>query len=88
VQLTQIQDEVISTAHSEGRVDPTTFARLLRHDLEDVHAAISDLVDRGLAAAAEGDTYCLTDQGETVHRAREETHRAAVVSRTASWQRR
>jgi Mn-dependent DtxR family transcriptional regulator len=87
VQFTQLQDEVIDTAHSQGQIDPATFARLLLHDLDDVHAAISDLVDRGLVAAAEGDTYRLTDQGEVVHRAQEEAHRAAVVSRTRSWQR-
>jgi Mn-dependent DtxR family transcriptional regulator len=74
VQFTQLQDEVIDTAHSQGKVDPATFARLLLHDLDDVHAAISDLVNRELLAAAEGDTYRLTEQGEAVHRAREEAH--------------
>jgi len=84
--LTQTQDELIDAAHSEGQVDPATFARLLLHDLDDVHAAISDLIDQGLMAAAEGDTYCLTDQGEAVHQRQEEAHRDAVVSRTHSWQ--
>lgn len=87
MQLTQIQNEVIGAAHSESQVDPITFAGLLLHDLDDVHAAISDLVDRGLVAAAEGDTFRLTDQGEAVHRAQEDAHRADVVSRTRSWQR-
>jgi hypothetical protein len=40
MQLIQLQDEVINAAHSEGQVDPATFARLGRHDLDDVHAAI------------------------------------------------
>jgi hypothetical protein len=88
VQLPQIQDEVIDTAHSQGRVNPDSFARLLLHDLDDVHAAITDLVNQGLVAPAEGDTYRLTDQGEAIHREREQAHRAAVVSRTQSWQRR
>jgi len=88
VQLTQLQDEVVNAARSEGRVDPATFARLLHHDLEDVYAAISDLIDRGLMVAAEGDTYRLTDQGEAVHREQEEARRAAVVRRTRSWQQR
>lgn len=87
LQLTQLQHEIIGTAHSAGQVDSGAFARLLLHDLDDVHAAISDLVARGLVAAAEGGTYRLTGQGEAVHRAREEAHRAAVVSRTSSWQR-
>ena len=87
MQFTQLQDEVIDTAHSQGQIDPATFARLLLHDLDDVHAAISDLVNRGLVAAAEGNAYRLTDQGEAVHRVQEEAHRAAVVSRTRSWQR-
>jgi Mn-dependent DtxR family transcriptional regulator len=86
VRLTQIQDEIIDTAHSQGQVDPATFARLLLHNLDDVHAAINELVNRGLLAAAEGDTFCLTDQGEAAHRAREDAHRADVISRTRSWQ--
>lgn len=84
--LAQIQHEVIDAAHSEGEVAPTTFARLLLHDLDDVHAAIRDLVNRGLLAAAEGGTYRLTDQGEAVHRAQEDAHRAAVIGRTQTWQ--
>ena len=87
MQLTQIQNEVIGAAHSESQVDPTTFAGLLRHDLDDVYAAINDLVNRGLVAAAEGDTFRLTDQGEAVHRAQEDAHRADVISRTRTWQR-
>jgi Mn-dependent DtxR family transcriptional regulator len=86
VQLTQLQDEIIDAAHSEGQVDPATFARLLLHDLDNVHAANSDLAKRGLVTAAEGETYRLTDQGEAVHRAQEDAHRAAVISRTRSWQ--
>jgi Mn-dependent DtxR family transcriptional regulator len=86
VQLTQIQDEIIDTAHSQGQVDPATFARLLLHDLDDVHAAINELVNRGLVAAADGDTFRLTDQGEAVHRAQEDAHRAVVISRTGTWQ--
>ena len=88
VRLTQIQDEVIDTAHSQGRIEPASFARVLLHDLNEVHAAISDLVNRGLMVASADDAYCLTDQGETIHRAQEEAHRAAVISRTRSWQRR
>ena len=87
MQFTQIQNEIIDTAHSQGQVDPATFARLLLHDLNEVHVAINDLVNRGLLTAGEGDTYRLTDQGEAVHRAQEEAHRAAVVARTSSWQR-
>jgi Mn-dependent DtxR family transcriptional regulator len=86
VQLTQLQVEVIDTAHSQGQVDPATFARLLHHDPADVDAAITDLVDRELLTPAEGDTFRLTDQGEAVHRAREDAHRADVVNRTGSWQ--
>jgi len=88
VPLTPLQDEVIDAAHSEGQVDPTTFARLLLHDLDDVHAAIRDLVNRELLTPAEGDTFRLTDQGEAVHRAGEEAHRQDVVDRTRSWQQR
>lgn len=88
MQFTQIQNELIDTAHSQGQIDPATFARLLLHDLDDVHAAIDDLVNRELLATAEGDTYGLTDQGEAVYRAQEEAERAAVVNRTRSWQRR
>lgn len=86
VQFTQIQDGVIDKAHCEGKVDPTTFARLMLHDLADVHAAINDLVNRGLVVAAEGDTFHLTDRGEAVHRWKEEADRAAVIARTPTWQ--
>lgn len=86
MQFTRIQDEVIDKAHGEGQVDPTSFARLMLHDLDDVHAAIKDLINRGLVAAAEGDAYRLTDQGEAVHRALEDARRAAVISRTQTWQ--
>lgn len=86
VQLSQIQEEVIDKAHCEGRVDPTSFARLMLHDLDDVQAAINDLVNRGLVVASEGDAYRLTEQGEATHRAQEEAHRAAVVSRIQTWQ--
>jgi hypothetical protein len=88
MQITQIQKEVIDTAHAEGRVDPSAFSRLLLHDLDDVHAAIRDLSERGLLESAEGDTFCLTDEGQALHRAQEDARRAAVVSRTSSWQRR
>jgi predicted transcriptional regulator len=86
VQLTEIQDEIIDTAHSQGQVDPATFARLMNHELDDVQAEIDDLVSRGLVASAEDDTFRLTDQGETVHRAQEDAHRAAVIRRTGTWQ--
>jgi hypothetical protein len=81
VRLTQIQDEVIDTAHCEGKIDPGIFARLLLHELDDVQAAISDLVSQGLLAAVEGGTYQLTDRGRAVHRAQEDAHRAAVIRR-------
>ena len=84
--MTQLQDEVIDAAHSQA-VDPSVFARLLLHDLEDVHDAINDLVGKGLLEGTKQDTYCLTDQGEALHRAREKADRAAVVRRTRSWQR-
>jgi hypothetical protein len=86
VGLTQIQDEVIDKAHCEGKVDPNNFARLMHHDLDEVHAAISDLVNRGLVTAAEGDTFHLTDQGEAVRRRQEKADRAAVIRRTGTWQ--
>jgi hypothetical protein len=86
VQLSQIQDEVIDKAHCEGTVNPAAFSRMMRHDLGDIHAAINDLVNRGLLAAADSDTFRLTDQGEAVHRRQEDAHRAAVVSRTRTWQ--
>jgi hypothetical protein len=86
VQLSQIQDEVIDKAHCEGKVDPASFADTMVHDLDDVQAAINDLVNRGLVAAAEGDTYRLTEQGEARHRAQEKAHRAAVIARTEFWQ--
>jgi Mn-dependent DtxR family transcriptional regulator len=86
MQLTQLQDEVIDAAYSQA-VDPSVFARLLLHDLEDVHDAINELVGKGLLEGTEQDTYCLTDQGQALHRAQGKAHRAAVVSRTRSWQR-
>jgi len=85
VRLTQIQDEVIDKAHCEGKVDPASFARTMLHDLDDVHAAIDDLVNRGLVTAAEGDTFSLTDQGEAVHQRQEKAERDAVVSRIRTW---
>ncbi|MEX2106284.1 MAG: hypothetical protein WD810_05240 [Solirubrobacterales bacterium] len=88
MQITQVQDEIINTAHTEGRIDPATFSRLLLHDLNDVHAAIRDLSERGLLESAEGDAFRLTDEGQALHRAQEDARRAAVVSRTSSWQRR
>jgi Mn-dependent DtxR family transcriptional regulator len=88
VQSTQIQNEIIDTAHSQGQVDPATFARLMLYEPDDVQAAISDLVSRGLVAAAEGGNFHLTDQGEAVHRAQEDAHRADVISHTGTWQRR
>ena len=88
MQLTQIQNEIIDTAHSQGEVDPATFARLMLHEPDDVQAAISELVNRGMVAAAEGGNFHLTDQGKAVHQAQEETRRADVVSRTGTWQRR
>lgn len=88
MQFTQIQNEIIDTAHSQGQVDPATFARLMLYEPDDVQAAISELVNRGLVAAAEGDNFHLTDQGGAVHRGQEEAHRADVISRTGTWQRR
>lgn len=85
MQLTQIQHQIIDSAHSQGQVDPATFARLLLHDRDDVQAAINDLANRGLVAAAEADTFRLTDQGEAVYRAREDAHRAAVSRRIRTW---
>jgi Mn-dependent DtxR family transcriptional regulator len=87
VQHIQLEREIVGTAHSEGQIAPAAFARRLLHDLDDVHAAISDLVDRGLVVPAEGDTFRLTASGEAFHRAREKAHRAAVVGRTQTWQR-
>jgi hypothetical protein len=49
MQITQIQEEIIGTAHAEGRVDPSTFSRLLLHDFDDVHAAIRDLSEAASA---------------------------------------
>jgi Mn-dependent DtxR family transcriptional regulator len=86
LQLTQLQNEILGTAHSEGRVHPSTFSSRLLHDLNDVHAAVSDLVGRGLVVAAKGDTYRLTERGDAAHRAREKKHRAAKISRTRTWQ--
>jgi predicted transcriptional regulator len=86
VQLTQIQKEIIDAAHSEGQVDPATFARLKDHELDDVQADIDDLVSRGLVASAENDTFRLTDQGKAVHREQEDARRAAVIRRTGTWQ--
>lgn len=86
MRLTQLQDEVINAAHGEGRVDPAAFADRLLHDPADVDAAITDLVNRGLVAPAEGNTFRLTDQGEAAHRAQEGAHRAAVIARTRTWQ--
>lgn len=86
MRLAQIQNEIIETAHSQGQVDPAAFARLLLHDVDDVQTAIRDLINRGLVAAGEGDTFRLTDQGEAVHRAQKDAHRAAVISRTRTWQ--
>jgi hypothetical protein len=88
VQLTQLQDEVINAAHCEGHADPASFAGRLLHDLADVDAANDGLVNRRLMAATEGGTFSLTDQGEAVHRAQENAHRADVISRTRTWQRR
>jgi len=85
LQLTQVQNEILDTAHSEGRVHPSTFASRLLHDLNEVHAAISDLVGRGLVVA-EGDTYRLTERGDAAHGARVKQHRTAVISRTRTWQ--
>lgn len=87
MQLTQIEGELIDAAHSQGQVEPATFARLLLHDLGDVETAISGLINRGVLAA-EDTTYRLTDQGEAVHQTQEKAHRAVVGSRTRSWQRR
>lgn len=84
--MTQIQDEIIDKAHSEGHVDPATFAAGMSHKLDDVQAAIDNLVSRGLVASAEDGKFRLTDQGENVHRAQEAAHRAAVVRRTDTWQ--
>jgi hypothetical protein len=36
VQFTQIQNEIIDTAHSQGQVDPATFARLMLYEPDDV----------------------------------------------------
>lgn len=88
MQFIQIQNEIIDTAHSQGQVDPATFARLMLYEPDDVQAAISELINRGLVAAAEGGNFHLTDQGEAVHQAQEESHRADVISRTGTWQRR
>jgi Mn-dependent DtxR family transcriptional regulator len=85
LQLTPLQNEILATAHAEGRVQPSIFASRLLHNLNDVHAAISDLVDEGLAVA-EGDTYRLTERGDAAHRARMKQHRADVLSRTGTWQ--
>lgn len=81
-----MQDEVIDTTHSEGTIDPASFARLHLQDLNSVHAAIRELAEQGLLECAEGDAYRLTKQGEAIHRAREQAHRADALRRTRSWQ--
>lgn len=85
--LTQIQDEVIGKAYAEETVNPHDVSRLLLHELDDVRAAFSDLVDRGLLESADGDTYRLTDEGRGVHQARESAERAEVVRDNPTWQR-
>jgi Mn-dependent DtxR family transcriptional regulator len=85
VQFTELQDAVIEKAHGEGCVNPDDMVRLLLHDPDDVQTAVRDLLNRGLLEG-EGDAYRLTDQGRAAHRATEEAHRAAVISRTQTWQ--
>lgn len=86
MQLTQIQDEVIDKAHAEGQVRPGDVERLLLHDLDDVHAAVGDLIVRGLMERADGDAYRLTAEGQAIHRAREKVHSDAVKMKTRIWQ--
>jgi hypothetical protein len=85
VRLTDLQEEIVSNAHGRG-IHPDKFADLLNHDPADVHNAITDLVDRALLVAVEGNTFRLTEQGEAAHRQREEADRAAVIRGTPSWQ--
>ena len=86
VDLTQLQDEVIDTAHAEGQVKPDAVARLLLHDLGEVHTAIRGLAEQGLVESADGGAYQLTTEGRAVHRAREKAHRDAVRMNTRTWQ--
>jgi Mn-dependent DtxR family transcriptional regulator len=86
VQLTQLQDEVIDKVHAEGQVKPDDVARLLLHDLDDVRAAIRDLVDGGLLEDAGDNVYRLTADGQAVHQAREKAHSDAVKMNTRTWQ--
>jgi len=46
VQFTQIQNEIIDTAHSQGQVDPATFARLMVYEPDEVQARRADVVSR------------------------------------------
>jgi Mn-dependent DtxR family transcriptional regulator len=86
--LTQIQEGIMEAAHSEGKVDPSSFGRLLLYQRDEVDTAISGLADQGLVAVADDGTCSLTDRGEAVSRARDRAHRAAVIAGNPSWQRR
>lgn len=86
MQLTKLQDEVIDKVGHESQVGADDVARLLLHDLNDVHVAIQDLVVRGLLESAGSDSYRLTAEGQMVHRAREKAHSDAVKMNTRTWQ--
>jgi len=84
--LTQIQEGIIEAAHSEGKVDPSSFGRLLLYRPDEVDAAISGLVDQGLVTVADDGICSLTDRGEAVNRAKDRAHRAAIIADNPSWQ--
>ena len=86
MQLTQLQDEVIDTAHAEGQVKPDAVARLLLHDLSEVHIAIRELAEQGLVESVDSGIYRLTAEGRAVYRARENAHGDAVKMNTRTWQ--
>lgn len=86
MELTQIELEAINAAHSEGSVDPGSFAKILLLDMEGTRKAFAFLEQRRLMQKDEDGRFSLTKEGEALYHRREAQASASVKRRTPTWQ--
>jgi Mn-dependent DtxR family transcriptional regulator len=86
MELTQIQTEAIDAARREGPIDPGSFARILSLNRPATAEAFATLEQSGLMRQEDDGRFCLTEDGEALHRRWEAQESAAVKRRTPTWQ--
>lgn len=86
MELTQIQVEAINAASREGSIDSGSFARILLLDSSATAEAFTALEQQGLMRHNDDGRFCLTEEGEALHRRWEAEESAEVKRRTPTWQ--